>query len=144
MESHWGRHRACEGLCDAVHPLGEVNPGNYDALVEVPFYDRVDSAEAAVEAVRERLTSRTVALYLCTPSNPTGRVLPQSWLEALADFNAVIRQNPSMWQALLVRGHLHRRMGNRAEALADYEATLRVNDKIEEARVAIRELQQGR
>jgi hypothetical protein len=51
----------------------------------VPFYDRVDSAEAAVLAVRERLTERTVALYVSTPSNPTGRVLPRAWLEALAD-----------------------------------------------------------
>jgi N-succinyldiaminopimelate aminotransferase len=53
--------------------------------VEVPFYDRVDSAEAAVEAVRERIGPRTVALYVSTPSNPTGRVLPRAWLEALAE-----------------------------------------------------------
>ncbi len=54
--------------------------------VEVPFYDRVDSAEAAVEAVREKLGPATVALYVSTPSNPTGRVLPESWLVALAEF----------------------------------------------------------
>jgi N-succinyldiaminopimelate aminotransferase len=54
--------------------------------VEVPFYDRVDSAEAAVEAVRERCSERTVALYVSTPSNPTGVVLPEDWLAALADF----------------------------------------------------------
>ncbi len=54
--------------------------------VEVPFYDRVDSAEAALEAVRERCTERTVALYVSTPSNPTGVVLPESWLAALAGF----------------------------------------------------------
>jgi aspartate/methionine/tyrosine aminotransferase len=53
--------------------------------VEVPFYDRVDSAEAAVEAVRERIGPRSVALYVSSPSNPTGRVLPGPWLEALAD-----------------------------------------------------------
>jgi len=53
--------------------------------VEVPFYDRVDSPEAAVEVVRERLSERTVALYVCTPSNPTGRVLPEAQLVALAD-----------------------------------------------------------
>ncbi len=53
--------------------------------VEVPFYDRVDSAEAAREAVRARLSGRTVALYVSTPSNPTGVVLPESWLAALAD-----------------------------------------------------------
>jgi aspartate/methionine/tyrosine aminotransferase len=54
--------------------------------VEVPFYDRVDSADAAVAAVRERLTGKSVALYVSTPSNPTGRVLPAPWLEALAAF----------------------------------------------------------
>jgi len=53
--------------------------------VEVPFYDRVGSAEAAVAAVRERLTAKSVALYVSTPSNPTGRVLPAEWLEALAE-----------------------------------------------------------
>jgi N-succinyldiaminopimelate aminotransferase len=54
--------------------------------VEVPFYDRVDGPETAVEAVRERITPRTVALYISTPSNPTGRVLPESWLVAIADY----------------------------------------------------------
>ncbi len=53
--------------------------------VLVPFYDRVDSAEAAVEAVRECITERTVALYVSTPSNPTGVVLPAAWLQALAE-----------------------------------------------------------
>jgi N-succinyldiaminopimelate aminotransferase len=53
--------------------------------VEVPFYDRVDSPEAAVEAVRERITPRSVALYVSTPSNPSGRVLPEPWLVALAE-----------------------------------------------------------
>ncbi len=53
--------------------------------VEVPFYDRVASAADAVAAVEERVGSRTVALYVSTPSNPTGRVLPREWLEALAE-----------------------------------------------------------
>jgi aspartate/methionine/tyrosine aminotransferase len=53
--------------------------------VEVPFYDRVDSPSAAVEAVEERLGDRSVALYLSTPSNPTARLIPRAWLEALAE-----------------------------------------------------------
>ena len=53
--------------------------------VEVPFYDRVGSASDAVDAVRARLSARSVALYVSTPSNPTGRVLPRGWLEALAE-----------------------------------------------------------
>ena len=36
--------------------------------------------------MRARLTPRTVALYVSTPSNPTGRVIPRAWLEALAEF----------------------------------------------------------
>jgi aspartate/methionine/tyrosine aminotransferase len=53
--------------------------------VEVPFYDRVDSPSAAVEAVEERIGDRSVALYLSTPSNPTARLIPRAWLEALAE-----------------------------------------------------------
>jgi len=53
--------------------------------VEVPFYDRVDHLDAAIEAVASRITSRSKVLYVSTPSNPTGRVIPGEWLEALAD-----------------------------------------------------------
>ncbi len=54
--------------------------------IEVPFFDRVDSPEAAVAAVEARLSGRSVALYVSTPSNPTGRVIPHPWLEALAEW----------------------------------------------------------
>lgn len=52
--------------------------------VEVPFYDRVDSSAEAVRAVESRITSRSRVLYVSTPSNPTGRVIPGEWLEAMA------------------------------------------------------------
>ncbi len=52
--------------------------------VEVPFYDRVASADDAVAAVAERATSRAAVLYVSSPSNPTGRVLREEWLAALA------------------------------------------------------------
>jgi N-succinyldiaminopimelate aminotransferase len=52
--------------------------------VEVPFYDRVDSAAEAIRAVESRITSRSRVLYISTPSNPTGRVIPADWLEAMA------------------------------------------------------------
>jgi N-succinyldiaminopimelate aminotransferase len=61
--------------------------------VEVPFYDRVDSPEAAVDAVRRRLTQKSVALYVSTPSNPTGMVLPESWLAALAE----LARSENLW-----------------------------------------------
>jgi aspartate/methionine/tyrosine aminotransferase len=52
--------------------------------VEVPFFDRVDSLDAAIRAVESRITSRSRVLYVSTPSNPTGRVIPGQWLEELA------------------------------------------------------------
>jgi N-succinyldiaminopimelate aminotransferase len=56
--------------------------------VDVPFFGAADSPETAVEAARERRTGRTVALYLNTPSNPAGRLIPRSWIEALVDWAA--------------------------------------------------------
>ena len=53
--------------------------------VEVPFFDRVTSRDEAVAAVEGRLSPRSRALYVSTPSNPTGRTIPADWLEALAD-----------------------------------------------------------
>jgi len=59
----------------------------YDAEpVEVPFFGAVDSPETAVEALEEKVGPRSVALWLNTPNNPTGRVIPRRWLEALADW----------------------------------------------------------
>lgn len=53
--------------------------------IEIPFFDRVSSREEAIEAIQSKLTSRTRVLYVSTPSNPTGRVIPADWLEAMAD-----------------------------------------------------------
>jgi aspartate/methionine/tyrosine aminotransferase len=58
----------------------------HGVAVDVPFFGRADSPETAVEVVRERLTDRTIALYLNTPSNPAGRLIPASWIEALVDW----------------------------------------------------------
>jgi N-succinyldiaminopimelate aminotransferase len=51
--------------------------------VDVPFFGAADSPETAVEAVSALRTDRTIALYLNTPSNPAGKVIPRSWIEAL-------------------------------------------------------------
>ena len=52
--------------------------------VEVPFFDRVHSVAEAIAALEAKLSPRTVALYYSNPSNPSGRVLPPDWLEAIA------------------------------------------------------------
>jgi aspartate/methionine/tyrosine aminotransferase len=51
--------------------------------VEVPFFGVADSPESAVEVVSAWLTERSTALYLNTPSNPTGQVIPRPIVEAL-------------------------------------------------------------
>jgi len=53
--------------------------------VPVPVPDPAGGPEELLERVRARLGPRTSAIYLGTPNNPTGRVLPRSWLEALAE-----------------------------------------------------------
>jgi aspartate/methionine/tyrosine aminotransferase len=58
----------------------------HGVAVDVPFFGMADSPESAVEVVREKLTDRTIALYLNTPSNPTGRTIPRSWIEALVEW----------------------------------------------------------
>jgi aspartate/methionine/tyrosine aminotransferase len=54
--------------------------------VPVPLIGEADSAAAAVELFESRRSDRTIAIYLNTPNNPTGDLLPREWLEALADW----------------------------------------------------------
>lgn len=46
------------------------------------------SAEEAVAAAERRAGPRTVAIYLSTPNNPSGRLLPRDWIEALVEWAA--------------------------------------------------------
>ena len=51
---------------------------------EVPFYTRLDEPGFDPEAALEQaVTNRTVALYINTPHNPTGRVLSKSTVDAM-------------------------------------------------------------
>jgi aspartate/methionine/tyrosine aminotransferase len=54
--------------------------------VTVPFVGSADSPESAVDLVRRRRTPRTAALYLSTPNNPTGFVIPEAWISALVEW----------------------------------------------------------
>ncbi len=59
--------------------------------VAVPFYGRVGADEdprAAVEAVANHASPRTAALYLNTPNNPTGHVVPRAQVRALVEWAA--------------------------------------------------------
>ena len=65
-----------EGIVRAFH----------GAPIDVPFYGRVDSPETAIECLEPHRTARTCAIYLNTPNNPTGRVMPRPWLEAIVEW----------------------------------------------------------
>ncbi len=52
--------------------------------VQVPFYTRLEEPGFDPEALLEAaVTDRTVALYINTPSNPSGHVLPGSTVDAM-------------------------------------------------------------
>ncbi len=52
--------------------------------VQVPFYTRLDEPDFDPEAALEAaVTERTVALYVNTPSNPSGRVLSEDTIAAM-------------------------------------------------------------
>lgn len=71
LAPHWP---LIAGIVRAIHGVA----------VPVPFIGVAESADSAVEVVKAKLTPRTVALYVSTPNNPSGRVIPRAWLEALA------------------------------------------------------------
>jgi len=58
--------------------------------VQVPFYDQVglgaEGASQVAELLGAAITDRTVAIYVNTPNNPTGRVVDEQVLRAVADF----------------------------------------------------------
>jgi len=54
--------------------------------VDVPLFLGDVSPEAAVAAVDSRATEKTAALYVNTPNNPTGRLIPAGTLTALVDW----------------------------------------------------------
>ncbi len=54
--------------------------------VQVPFFGLADGPESSVELVEAARSPRTVALYLNTPNNPTGRTLPAAWIAALVEW----------------------------------------------------------
>ena len=89
--------------------------------VEVPFFMRLDEQGFDPEAVLEQaVTARTAAIYVNTPHNPTGRVLPDEVVEAIAR----VARRHDLWVIAddayedLVYGPPHRPLWLRAD-LAD-------------------------
>ncbi len=60
-------------------------------VVDVPFFaggQVPNAAEQAVETFERLRTERTAAIYLNTPHNPSGRVMPPEWSEAIVQWAA--------------------------------------------------------
>jgi N-succinyldiaminopimelate aminotransferase len=58
----------------------------HGVAVPVPFLGVADSPETAVELVEQRASERSAALYLSSPNNPTGHVIPPAWISALLEW----------------------------------------------------------
>jgi N-succinyldiaminopimelate aminotransferase len=54
--------------------------------VDVPMMTEIETAEDAVARLEAHRSERTVAVYWNTPHNPTGRLIPRDWLEAMTDW----------------------------------------------------------
>lgn len=52
--------------------------------VAAPLIGAADSPQTAVEALEKQRSERTVGVYVSTPNNPTGKVIPGDWIEAIA------------------------------------------------------------
>ncbi|HXV77659.1 MAG TPA: pyridoxal phosphate-dependent aminotransferase, partial [Candidatus Polarisedimenticolaceae bacterium] len=52
----------------------------------VPILGRVATSDELIEALERARTPRSVAVYLSTPNNPSGGVLPRGWVDGLADW----------------------------------------------------------
>jgi len=56
--------------------------------IAVPVLGEVDTAASLIAAVESQRSAKTAAVYISSPNNPTGRVLPVAWIAALVDWAA--------------------------------------------------------
>jgi aspartate/methionine/tyrosine aminotransferase len=54
--------------------------------VRVPFFGLIDDPDQVCSTLKEFCTERTVAIYINTPNNPTGLMLSEEMVAALAQF----------------------------------------------------------
>jgi len=65
-----------EGIVRSFHGTPVAVPVDFDAV----------SPEGLLALLDGRSSARTAALYFSTPNNPSGRVLPRRWIEALVEW----------------------------------------------------------
>jgi len=54
--------------------------------IVVPLLDTTLDVESVIEAYEAARTERTTAIYISSPNNPSGKTLPESWINALCEW----------------------------------------------------------
>jgi len=73
--------------------------------VSVPVYEE-DGFQYRPEAIQERITNRTKAIFINSPSNPTGNLLSESRMRAIAEFSPYIISD-EIYHGLVYEGKEH-------------------------------------
>lgn len=73
--------------------------------VTMPVYEE-DGFQYRPEAIEERITSRTKAIFINSPSNPTGNLLSEGRMRAIAEFSPYIVSD-EIYHGLVYEGREH-------------------------------------
>ena len=73
--------------------------------VAVPVYEE-DGFQYRPEAIKEKITNRTKAIFINSPSNPTGNLLSESRMRAIAEFSPYIISD-EIYHGLVYEGQEH-------------------------------------
>ena len=73
--------------------------------VTVPVYEE-DGFQYRPEAIKEKITDRTKAIFINSPSNPTGNLLSESRMRAIAEFSPYIISD-EIYHGLVYEGKEH-------------------------------------
>lgn len=74
-------------------------------VVTVPIYEE-DGFQYRPEAIKERITDSTRAIFINSPSNPTGNLLSESRMKAIAEFSPYIISD-EIYHGLVYEGKDH-------------------------------------
>ncbi len=75
------------------------------APVRVPVYEE-DGFQYRPEAIEEKITNRTKAIFINSPSNPTGNLLSESRMRAIAEFSPYVISD-EIYHGLVYEGQEH-------------------------------------
>jgi len=73
--------------------------------VTVPVYEE-DGFQYRPEAIQDKITARTKAIFINSPSNPTGNLLSESRMRAIAEFSPYIISD-EIYHGLVYEGQEH-------------------------------------